>query len=98
MKEICKGLNYFFVNFFHIYHNVTKTLKSHSSKFHKFTPSGCNDTKFVYLSMKVKPSGCKDIYTSWAIEFFIAFHSVDQLNRVTRNRGPQNTRYAIIYR
>ena len=27
MKEICKGLNYFFINFFHIYHNVTKKIE-----------------------------------------------------------------------
>ena len=27
IKEICEGLNYFFVNFFHIYHNVIQKIE-----------------------------------------------------------------------
>jgi hypothetical protein len=37
---------------------------------------------------------CQLKSTSCDMEFFIVLHSADQDTRVTRNRGPQNIRYA----
>ena len=34
--------------------------------------------------------------TSCDIDFFASFHSQLQLKRVTRNKGPQNMRYATV--